>query len=72
MDQATPAPIAENVVGPMDWEKVATVLYNELKRWGWGDFHYGSQGEQEKSVLAALRVYEDYVTPWAGESTDDE
>jgi hypothetical protein len=39
------------------WKHVATVLYNELKRWGWGDFHYGSQ-PQEKSVVTALSVYE--------------
>lgn len=57
---------AESVAGPMDWEKVATILYEELKRWGWGDFHYGPQ-PQDPKVVATLKVYEDYVTPWRGD-----
>lgn len=43
----------------VDWKYVATTLYVELKRWGWGDFHYGPQDRQEVGVVAALRVYED-------------
>ena len=31
------------------------VARDELARWGWGDFHYGSQ-PQEKSVTDALAV----------------
>lgn len=39
------------------WKHVATVLAEELRRWGWGDFHYGDQ-PQERSVVEALAVYE--------------
>lgn len=46
---------ADDVV---DWRYVANVLADELRRWGWGDFHYGPQA-QEKSVCDALAVYED-------------
>jgi hypothetical protein len=38
-------------------ETLADVLAEELKRWGWGDMHYGSQ-PQEKSVTDALSVYQ--------------
>lgn len=40
------------------WRLIAGRLYEELKRWGWGDFHYGSQ-PQDSSVVAALKVYEE-------------
>lgn len=52
----------------LGWKHVATVLYNELKRWGWGDFHYGSQ-PQEKSVVAALAVYEQAINKERNAST---
>jgi hypothetical protein len=38
-------------------ETLADVLAEELKRWGWGDMHYGTQ-PQEKSVSDALAVYQ--------------
>ncbi len=49
--------MAPDIYSELGWKHVATVLYNELKRWGWGDMHYGSQ-PQERSVVAALEVYE--------------
>ena len=41
-----------------DWQAVATVLYAELSRWGFGDFHYGNT-PRDPEVLAALAVYDE-------------
>ncbi len=40
-----------------NWQAVATVLYAELSRWGFGDFHYGDT-PRDPDVLAALAVYD--------------
>lgn len=36
--------------------KLATMMAEELSRWGWGDMHYGPQ-PQERSVVAVLDEY---------------
>lgn len=41
-----------------EWFAIAATLYGELCKWGWGDFHYGHQAQQEESVRRALAVYE--------------
>jgi hypothetical protein len=42
----------------VDWRAVADVLAIELRKWGWGDMHYGTT-PQETSVVLALGIYED-------------
>lgn len=37
-------------------------LRDELSRWGWGDFHYGSF-PQEKSVVDAVALADGYLNP---------
>lgn len=38
-------------------EADADQLATELDRWGWGDFHYSSNGDQEQSVVDALAAH---------------
>lgn len=35
---------------------LATVMAQELAKWGWGDFHYGPQ-PQDRNVVAVLEEY---------------
>lgn len=44
-----------------EWQAIARTLYCELCKWGWGDFHYGHQTEQEPSVRRALAIYEQAI-----------
>jgi hypothetical protein len=49
------------------WRRVADVLAQELRRWGWGDFHYGPQNpSQEQRVLDVLAIYEQAVAETDG------
>lgn len=43
-------------------EKALEAAREELKRWGWGDFHYGSQG-QEQSVVDAVAAIDAVLPP---------
>lgn len=40
---------------------IAANLAAELRKWGWGDFHYGHRTLQEQSVLDALAPYDAYM-----------
>lgn len=39
------------------WRDTADMLATELRKHGWGDFHYGDQ-PQDACVVTALRCYE--------------
>lgn len=40
-----------------DWREMAGALAEELRKWGWGDMHYGPQ-PQEPEVVAVIARYD--------------
>jgi hypothetical protein len=50
-------------------EKALVLCRDELKRWGWGDFHYGSAA-QEQSVVDAVAVADAALEPTPAHSEE--